>query len=222
MAAVLSRPLPAPWLAAATVALALAVASYCLAYAWLAGRPERIDEALVWAAANVVPWFFAFEAAKRARSPLGRRLALAAGFGVATIFGAGPEASASQAGFEAVRHVPPLLLVAGLLWLGRRRSEASDREISEGGALPLPADQIERVEAAGNYVEFRRRSGPVLVHRASLAAIERELAGHGFVRIHRSHLVRRDAIVRIRPADVILRDGTSLRTGKRFRTTLRG
>jgi DNA-binding LytR/AlgR family response regulator len=96
-----------------------------------------------------------------------------------------------------------------------------DLGAGDAGALPLPADQIERVEAAGNYVEIRRRSGPVLVHRASLAAIERELVRHGFVRIHRSHLVRRDAIARIRPADVILRDGTSLRTGKRFRTTLR-
>jgi hypothetical protein len=34
--------------------------------------------------------------------------------------------------------------------------------------------------------------------------------------------VRRDSIARIRPADVILLDGTSLKTGKRFRAGLGG
>ena len=126
MPALLSRPLAASHIVPAAFALALAVAAYCLAYSWFGGQPERLEEALAWSAVNVVPWFLAFEAAKRMRNAGGRIGALAAG-----------------------------------------------------------------------------------------------LARHGFVRIHRSHLVRRDAIVRIRTADVILRDGTSLKIGKRFRTRLR-
>lgn len=73
--------------------------------------------------------------------------------------------------------------------------------------------------AAGNYVEIRA-AGRTRVERTSLAAVERRLARHGFVRIHRSTLVRRDRIARVRPADVILADGTSLKTGKRYRAGL--
>lgn len=207
----------------APFALALAAAAYCLAYAWLAGRPEPVGEALAWASINVIPWFLAFEAAKRAATTKRRIAALAAGFAVAVGLGSLSGDMSERAGFEAVRHLPVLLLVATLAWVTRRLAgEAGPCGPCDDIALPLPPAEIERVEAAGNYVEIRRRGGRPLVHRASLRAVERELAIHGFVRIHRSHLVRRDAIARIRPADVILRDGTSLKTGKRFRSALRG
>jgi DNA-binding LytR/AlgR family response regulator len=58
------------------------------------------------------------------------------------------------------------------------------------------------------------------VQRASIGSVERELATHGFVRIHRSTLVRRDRIARIRPHDVVLHDGTHLPVGKRYRAAL--
>jgi DNA-binding LytR/AlgR family response regulator len=77
------------------------------------------------------------------------------------------------------------------------------------------------VQAAGNYIELRVGDRTV-VHRASISAAERDLVDHGFVRIHRSTLVRRDRIARIRPEDVVLTDGTHLKVGKRFRSQLSG
>ena len=59
-----------------------------------------------------------------------------------------------------------------------------------------------------------------LIRRIPLRAMGRELRGRGFVRIHRSRLVRRDRIALVRPHDVILVDGTSLKTGKRYRSAL--
>ena len=75
------------------------------------------------------------------------------------------------------------------------------------------------MQAAGNYVELRA-NGQTVVHRSSIGAAERDLGRHGFIRIHRSTLVRRDRIARVRPHDVILTDGTHLKVGKRYRATL--
>ena len=222
MPALLVRPLPAPHLVSAAFALALAVALYCLAYSWLAGRPEGIGDALGWAAINVLPWFLAFEASKRARSAWGSLLALTAAFGFSLGLGAAWAGTAAGLEFEALRRLPALLVVLLLLWIGRLRPALSKGAPFAGALLPLAPDQIDRIAAAGNYVEIRRRDGGIVVHRAPLAEVEQALARHGFVRIHRSHLVRRDSIARVRPADVILRDGTSLKTGKRFRARLRG
>ena len=78
---------------------------------------------------------------------------------------------------------------------------------------------VDWVSAAGNYVELRA-GHRTIVHRSSIAAVESELSPHGFVRIHRSLLVRRDRIAKVRPQDIILHDGTHLKVGKRYRTAL--
>ena len=84
----------------------------------------------------------------------------------------------------------------------------------------VPVAEIERVSAAGNYVEIGW--GPrTLLHRATLSAVEAEL-GAAFARIHRSHLVRRDAIRRIetdRSGDftVHLASGSEVRGSRRYR-----
>jgi DNA-binding LytR/AlgR family response regulator len=71
-------------------------------------------------------------------------------------------------------------------------------------------------------VELHRASAPVL-HRAALAEMERRLTGEGFVRIHRSRLVRRDAIVAVetKPSGdfaVRLAGGQVLAGSRRFRS----
>jgi len=84
----------------------------------------------------------------------------------------------------------------------------------------VPVNEIERVSAAGNYVEIGW--GPrTLLHRATLSAVESEL-GAAFARVHRSHLVRRAAIRRIetdRSGDftVELASGTEVRGSRRYR-----
>ncbi|MGN6376775.1 MAG: LytR/AlgR family response regulator transcription factor, partial [Sphingomonas sp.] len=87
----------------------------------------------------------------------------------------------------------------------------------------VPLDEIESVTAAANYVEIAwgdRR----LLHRATLAALEEQL-GDGFVRIHRSRLVRRAAVRRIegdKSGDftVELASGAQLRGSRRYRDRL--
>ena len=96
-------------------------------------------------------------------------------------------------------------------------------EVRDGARrLFVPVSDILWVEAAGNYVELHRASAPVL-HRAALADMERRLTGEGFVRIHRSRLVRRDAIVSVETKSsgdfaVRLASGQVLAGSRRFRT----
>jgi len=88
----------------------------------------------------------------------------------------------------------------------------------------VPLSEVTWVEAAGNYVELHRgESG--LLHRASLAQMERRLQSGGFVRIHRSRLVRREAIAAVesKPTGdfvVRLRDGRELAGSRRYRKPL--
>jgi DNA-binding LytR/AlgR family response regulator len=88
----------------------------------------------------------------------------------------------------------------------------------------VPIDELLWVEAAGNYVELHRRAG-ALLHRAPLQEIEGRLAPKGFVRIHRSRLVRRSAIstIETKPSGdfaVTLQDGQVLTGSRRYRQAL--
>ena len=90
--------------------------------------------------------------------------------------------------------------------------------------LYLEPDEIFSVEAAGNYVELATRSGPVL-HRTTLAAMEEELDPYGFVRVHRSRLVRRGAVREVRPTppgdfELVLSDGRTVGGSRRYRNRL--
>jgi DNA-binding LytR/AlgR family response regulator len=87
----------------------------------------------------------------------------------------------------------------------------------------LAANDILSVEAAANYVELRTREG-ALLHRATLSAMEAQL-GAGFVRIHRSRLVRRDAVRELRTLpsgdfELVLSDGRTLAGSRRYRDRL--
>ncbi len=88
----------------------------------------------------------------------------------------------------------------------------------------VPAGEIDSVRAAGNYVEIGWR-GRKLLHRATLAAVESELEGQGFARIHRSRLVRKAAIRKVETNqsgdfDVELDSGETLRGSRRYRDNL--
>ena len=215
MLEILRRPLQMPQLIAGVAAAGLLVALYCIAYTSLAGRPETLAESLAWAVANVCPWLIAIEVGKRAsgwRQVMGTlAAALIASIALGYILGV----SSDGLGFEAVRRVPALLGIATIVTL-LRSGLGHDRSTRE---LPLLPRQIDWIRAAGNYIELRA-NGRTIVHRSSIGATEQALAGHGFVRIHRSTLVRRDRIARVRPEDVVLEDGTHLKIGKRYRAAL--
>ena len=85
----------------------------------------------------------------------------------------------------------------------------------------LRADEIDVITAQGNYVQLRGKHGEKLARR-TLSDIERELAGRGFVRIHRSHLVRKNAVLRseVRQSgdfDITLIGGEQLTGSRRYR-----
>lgn len=102
---------------------------------------------------------------------------------------------------------------------GRAVLSVSDGSITRR----VPVAEIDHVEAAGNYVELDW-DGRTLLHRATLASIEKNL-GEGFVRIHRSRLVRRDAIRKVETNQsgdftVELDNGRMLKGSRRFREAL--
>lgn len=217
MLAWLRDPLPPRRLALASVAVACAVAVYCLGYTALAGHPETVGESFGWAVVNVLPWLPALEFAKRARRWTDVAAALAGGLAASLILGSLLGEWSGSLWFESWRRLPALAAVSAaalaLRWSIKRAARAAN------DPLPLLPRQIEWVQAAGNYIELRA-GDRTITRRGSIGAVERDLAGHGFVRIHRSTLVRRDRIARVRPQDVVLVDGTQLKIGKRYRSDL--
>ncbi|NNM77434.1 LytTR family transcriptional regulator [Sphingomonas sp. ID1715] len=182
-------------------------ALYCLLYTFLAGRTESVWQAIWWSVVNLAPWLLAFEAGKRSRRPL---LAVLGG-SVLSLLLAGEFGA-----FELARRLPGAALTFALLILVRRHEV---RTAGGAVALPLPPERIAWVAAAGNYVELHGGDRPLLL-RAPLTAVEATLKPHGFVRIHRSTLVNRRRVARVRTADLILDTGHSLKLGPRFRAEL--
>ncbi len=216
----LNTPLRTSHAIAAAIALSGAIALYCLAYTALAGGAESPAQAFSWALVNVLPWAAALEAGKRYRQigpkalVLGGALAASLALGIAFGLWGG-------FGFEMVRRIPALLAVASLLAALALSASRRPAPAAAPLRLPLPPDRIDWIAAAGNYVELHG-CGRVLLHRAPLSLVESELQSRGFVRVHRSTLVRRDHIARVRPLDLVLRDGTVLKIGKRYRARLGG
>jgi hypothetical protein len=212
----LRRPLPLSILLAGIAGAALIVALYCIAYTSLFGRPETVGESLAWAIANICPWLLAIEAGKRAPNVSSAGAAIVLALLASLLLGYALGASSGSVAFELIRRLPAIAAVAALVAVLRSGIGRRERGPS---LIPLLPQQIDWVRAAGNYVELRA-NGRTVVQRGSISAAERDLADHGFVRIHRSTLVRRDRIARVRPHDVILTDGTNLKVGKRYRATL--
>ena len=135
---------------------------------------------------------------------------------------------------DAIDYVTIALALAAIDWFAGRAEAAPaaaavkpDRiEIRDGSRVTwlAPAD-ILWAEAAGNYVELHTATG-TLLHRATLSSLEQELAPHGFARIHRSRLVRRDAVRAIETNasgdfDAVLGDETRVGGSRRYRGNLR-
>jgi two-component system, LytTR family, response regulator len=89
----------------------------------------------------------------------------------------------------------------------------------------LHAEQITWVEAYGVYVKLHTRDGAVHLHRGLLGSFDGALDERRFVRIHRSAIVNIDLVHELRQDAhgdhvVVLRDGTEIRVGRRFRMRL--
>lgn len=133
--------------------------------------------------------------------------------------------------YEYRKDAPVYFLLAaafsGIQWATRLLPEgvAPANLLVQDGAVrhSIPVDRIDWAEAAGNYVAIHWL-GQHALHRATLAAVEEKLGG-GFARIHRSRLVRRDAVRRLETLPsgdfiVTLDDGSELRGSRRFSDAL--
>jgi two-component system, LytTR family, response regulator len=107
-----------------------------------------------------------------------------------------------------------------------RRSLASSEPLervavrSRDAWVILKTDEIEWLEAAGNYVEVHARGKSYLI-RSTITNLEARLDSRRFFRIHRSMIVNADRITEIRSDahgdyDVTIAGGTSLRMTRNY------
>ena len=94
--------------------------------------------------------------------------------------------------------------------------------VKDGGRVFfLRTSEIDRIEAAGNYVSVHTRGKHHLV-RETMARMEERLDPTTFLRIHRSTIVHVDRIHELQPDfngdyAVVLEDGTRLSLGRSYR-----
>jgi two-component system LytT family response regulator len=91
-------------------------------------------------------------------------------------------------------------------------------------AFFLSVDDIQRVSAAGNYVEVHAQ-GKVHLIRDTLTSFVAQLDAGEFLRVHRSHVVRVGFIAEMRPMfhgdyELVLRDGQTLSLSRRYKALL--
>ena len=94
-----------------------------------------------------------------------------------------------------------------------------------GKEFLLPANEIERLEAMGNYVNLRVRERDYPL-RSTMADIETRLDPSKFVRVHRSYIVNLDHVVEIEPTDggdarIKMKDGSIVPCSRRYRDELK-
>ena len=88
----------------------------------------------------------------------------------------------------------------------------------------LPVEDIERISAAGNYVEVHA-AGKMHLIREPLTSFIAQLDPEEFLRVHRSHVVRVGYIAEMHPLfhgdyELILRDGEHLPLSRRYKQLL--
>lgn len=96
---------------------------------------------------------------------------------------------------------------------------------THGEYLRIPADDIIRFQADRDYVRLHIADGDYL-YQESLASLERRLDPARFLRIHRSTIVQRSAIERIKQMPfaslvAVLTDGTEVRVGRTYTPAIR-
>lgn len=89
----------------------------------------------------------------------------------------------------------------------------------------LPVEQISWIEAEGMYVRIHTRENSAHLHRGLIGSLGESLDSRQFVRIHRSAIVNIDLVSELRQDAhgdyvAVLRGGTEVRVGRRFRQRL--
>jgi two-component system LytT family response regulator len=116
-------------------------------------------------------------------------------------------------------------LLALLEQIERERPRATRLPVHSGERVFfVPVDEIDWLEAADNYVRIHAQGDTHLV-RKTLQHMEQTLSPHAFVRVHRSAIVNVGRIREIQPwvggeYVILLRDGSKVHTGRRYRARL--
>jgi DNA-binding LytR/AlgR family response regulator len=123
----------------------------------------------------------------------------------------------------ALRPIPRRAPTADSEW-GAEKSGAFWVPVN-GSMVRVPAELIEWVEAARDYVLLRTSTRSYIL-RATMAEIEQQLGSANFLRIHRSIIVRRDLIERVERTGrgalrLVLRDGARLGAGPSYAEAVR-
>jgi two-component system LytT family response regulator len=123
-------------------------------------------------------------------------------------------------------HAPGQLdrrIAAALGELGRPAHDYAKRLAikGDGRVILVDVDEVDRLEAAGNYVEVHSGARHHLV-RETMASLEARLDPARFVRVSRSSLVNADRVRELQPMFngdfvVVLRDGTKVAGSRRYR-----
>jgi len=204
LARFLFEPLRGWPLLATGIAIWLAGAVYCHGYQALLGVEDLgpWSGSLTWSAIAVVPWFALFEWSKQPLNmEVAKRpavlIALVAGIAAASIsleylvnFCAGDVTD--RFGLLVMRRLPAIGVTVLLIALTRKtmlRRPPAPAAVELKGLAP----SIDWIEAADNYVEAHV-GDRVVLFRMTMAAAERDLGSHGFVRIHRRYLVNADRV----------------------------
>jgi two-component system LytT family response regulator len=111
---------------------------------------------------------------------------------------------------DMLRHLSSLQLVPSH---SSRRIALKD----QGRVRLVDVSEVQYIESEGNYVLFHLTKGSIMI-RDTMTRIEQRLQPHGFVRIHRSVIVNREAVSEFHPwytGEYVLK----LRTGKEFTVT---
>lgn len=95
----------------------------------------------------------------------------------------------------------------------------------DGRTVVVPAEEIDWVEAADNYVKLHAR-GRTLMMREPMRDIEKQLAGSGFARAHRSAIVNLARVRELQPMFggeyvVILTTGARITLSRGYRDAFR-
>jgi two-component system LytT family response regulator len=88
----------------------------------------------------------------------------------------------------------------------------------------IPVDSIDRLSAAGNYVEVHT-GGKVHLVREPLAKLTAQLDAAEFIRVHRTHVVKLSFIAELQPMfhgdfELLLRNGERLPLSRRYKALL--
>ncbi len=108
-----------------------------------------------------------------------------------------------------------------------RTTSPADRRLvikTSGRVVLVDLDEIDWVQAAGNYVELKTRSGAYLL-REGIGRLAERLDPSQFVRIHRSIIVNVRKIKELQPCNrgeymVVLKDGKQLSCSRGYRAKL--